>query len=299
MFKENFKLRGSIVAIVTPFKSDKSIDYKSLEKLIDFQIDNKTDAIVMCGTTGEAVTLTDWEYAEIISFAFKKINKRVPMIVGTGSNSTYKTVGQSITAIENGADAILVVSPYYNKPMPDGIYRHYAEISKNSKKPIILYNVPGRTGKAIPVETIIKLANDFDNIVAIKEAGGDLNVIMDLVQKRPANFKIYSGDDNLAFPSIILGSDGCISVAANVFPEDFSLMINSSLKFDIKTASELHYKYLRLMNLNFIESSPMPVKTILAMMGMIEEEFRLPMYKMENQANRDILRNEITKLGFI
>lgn len=297
--KKDFNIRGAIVALVTPFKSDKSIDYPALGKLIDFQIENNTDAIVMCGTTGETATLTEKEYAEIINFASKKINKRVPMIVGSGSNSTQHAIENSLVAIENGADALLIVSPYYNKPMPDGIYHHYEAISKAVSKPIILYNVPGRTGKAIPVETVIKLANDFENIVAIKEASGNMEIVMDLISKRPSNFKIYSGDDNLAVPSIYLGLDGCISVAANIFPKDFSLMINSSLKLDVATANKLQFKYLRLMNLNFIESSPMPVKTILAMMGMIEEEFRLPMYKMENQANREVLKIEITKLGLV
>lgn len=297
--EQDFKLQGSIVALVTPFKSDKSIDYNSLEKLIEIQIQSQTNAIVMCGTTGETATMTDNEFAEIIGFAAKKINKRIPMIVGCGSNSTQKTIENVQVATENGADALLIVSPFYNKPMPDGIYHHYKAIAQVSTKPIILYNVPGRTCKAIPVETVIKLATDFENIVGIKEAGSDLNVIMELVARRPQNFKIYSGDDNLAFPSIILGADGCISVAANVFPKDFSLMINASLKHDLKTATELHYKYLRLMNLNFIESSPMPVKTILSMMGLIEEEFRLPMYKMENQQNRDILKKEILNLKII
>lgn len=297
--KKDFNLRGAIVAIVTPFKSDESIDYEAFEKLIEFQIENKTDAILVCGTTGEAVTLNEKEYAEIVNFAARKINKRVPMIVGSGSNSTAKAIHQSKIAIENGADVLLVVSPYYNKPMPDGMYNHFAAVAKNSSKPIILYNVPGRTGKPIPVETAMKLANDFENIVGIKEAAGSIPVIMDLVSKRPEGFKIYSGDDNLAFASIVLGIDGCISVAANIIPKEFSLMINSALQGDINTAKELHYKYLNLMDLNFIESSPMPVKAILSMMGKIDENFRLPMYKIKNQKNRDILKAEIKKLGLI
>jgi 4-hydroxy-tetrahydrodipicolinate synthase len=289
------QLQGSIVAIVTPFKDNGEIDIDAFDELVEFHISSGTDGIVVCGTTGETPTLSDAEDAQMIERCVKKVNGRVPVIAGTGSNSTADSIKYSKKAVELGADALLVVAPYYNKPSKRGIYKHFSHLAKNVDAPIILYNVPGRTGSNIEPSTAIELAHNYKNIIAIKEAGGDMNVFAELLANRPEGFKVYSGDDFLAYSANCLGADGCISVVANLIPADFHKMMKSSIEGDYKVARELFYKYRALMELMFLESNPLPVKTALALMGRVNEVFRAPLCEMEDE-NRDQLKIELKKL---
>jgi len=292
-------LRGSIVALVTPFNEEGNIDYVALDTLIKFHLQNNTDGIVVCGTTGEASTINDQEYCEIIEFVVKMVNHNIPVIAGSGGNSTAKTLRKSKLAIENGADALLVVTPYYNKPNPRGMYEHYKYIAENVDKPIFLYNVPSRTGSNLSPELIIRLADDFNNIVAVKEASGNLNQFMEIINQRPDGFLVYSGEDALALPMISLGADGCISVAANIVPKEFSKLMHAGLNIEMQLAREIQYKYLNLMNLNFIESNPIPVKTALHLMGFIQNEFRLPLAPISSEQNLKKLKTELSCLALI
>ncbi len=289
------QLQGSIVAIVTPFKDNGEIDLETFDELVEFHINSGTDGIVVCGTTGETPTLSDAEDAQMIERCVQKVNGRVPVIAGTGSNSTVDCIKYSRKAVELGADALLVVAPYYNKPSKRGIYKHFSQVAKNVDAPIILYNVPGRTGSTIEPSTAIELANNFSNIIAIKEAGGDMNVFAELLANRPEGFKVYSGDDFLSYSANCLGADGCISVVANLIPADFHKMMKNSIDGDLKEARELFYKYRALMELMFLESNPLPVKTALALMGRVSEVFRAPLCEMEDE-NREQLKIELKKL---
>ncbi|WP_010663924.1 4-hydroxy-tetrahydrodipicolinate synthase [Marinilabilia salmonicolor] len=292
------QLQGSIVAIVTPFKDNGEIDLETFDELVEFHINSGTNGIVVCGTTGETPTLSDAEDAQMIERCVKKVNGRVPVIAGTGSNSTVDCIKYSRKAVELGADALLVVAPYYNKPSKRGMYKHFSQVAKNVDAPIILYNVPGRTGSNIEPSTAIELANNFDNIIAIKEAGGDMNVFAELLANRPDGFKVYSGDDFLSYSANCLGADGCISVVANLIPADFHQMMKSSINGDYKVARELFYKYRSLMELMFAESNPLPVKTALALMGRVNEVFRAPLCEMEDDT-REQLKIELKKLKLI
>ncbi|MDN5291876.1 MAG: 4-hydroxy-tetrahydrodipicolinate synthase [Anaerophaga sp.] len=291
-------LQGSIVAIVTPFKDTGEIDLETFDELIEFHIGNGTDGIVVCGTTGETPTLSDAEDAQMIERCVKKVNGRVPVIAGTGSNSTSDCIKYSKKAVELGADALLIVSPYYNKPSRRGIYKHFSQVAKNVDAPIILYNVPGRTGSVIEPGTAIELACNHKNIIGIKEAGGDMNVFAELLANRPEGFKVYSGDDFLSFPANCMGADGCISVVANLIPADFHKMMKTSIDGDLKTARSLFFKYRILMQLMFLESNPLPVKTALALMGKVSEVFRAPLCEMEDE-NREQLKIELKKLKLL
>ncbi len=288
-------LTGSIVAIVTPFNEDSSIDYDAYRNLLDFHLASGTQGIVVCGTTGETPTLTQAEYKEIISYTVKHIAGKIPVIAGAGTNSTNSTISNCKLCEEMGVDGLLVVGPYYNKPTQAGFYSHFKAVAENTSLPIILYNVPGRTAKNIDNETTIKLANNFQNIVATKEASGDLEQIMDLIDRKPNSFKIYSGDDSLALAITLLGGAGCISVIANEMPKEFSEMLKLALNGEVKEAKNLHYKMLNLMGLNFIESNPAPVKAALAKMGKIKETLRPPLVQMEPH-NKEILFQELKKL---
>ncbi len=294
----NFNLRGSIAALVTPFKQDGAIDYVAFEKYLDFLIAGGTNGVIVCGTTGETPTLTEEEDAEMFHCAVDRCKGRIPVIAGTGSNSTRSAIAYTQNAQKAGVDGVLVVGPYYNKPTSNGMYLHFSEIAKNTDLPVILYNVPGRTGSAIKANVAVQLAKDCKNIVGIKEASGNVNNLAELIATRPDGFKVYSGDDNLSMLCNLLGGDGCVSVAANVFPKDFSLMMKYSLDGDALHAREIFYKYRRLMDLLFIESNPIPVKAALAEMGMIEEVYRSPLCKMES-ANREKLVAEMKNVGLI
>ncbi len=292
-------LRGSIVAIVTPFNEKGNIDYLALDTLVKFHLENNTNGIVVCGTTGEASTMTDAEYAEIIEFVVRRVNHQIPVIAGSGANSTVQTLNKSKIAIECGVDALLIVTPYYNKPNPRGMYEHYKYIAENVDVPIILYNVPSRTGSNLPPALTLTLANDFTNIVAIKEATGDLNQMMEIIRNRPVGFKVYSGEDTLALSMLSIGADGCISVAANIIPNAFSQLMHYGLNYNFKAAQEIQYKYFRIMNLNFIESNPIPVKTALYLMGMIQNQFRLPLAPLSSNENLATIRTELQSLELI
>lgn len=297
--ESNNQFSGSNVAIVTPFTTDGLVCYESFGKLIELHIANGTDGIVVCGTTGEAATLNDEEYKEVVQFAIKKIDKRLQVIIGTGSNSTAKAIEQSIFAANEGADGLLIVGPYYNKPNQEGFYQHFAAIARKVETPIILYNVPGRTSKNISAATTIQLAQDFQNIVGIKEASGDLSQIMEIIHGAPADFSVLSGDDALTIPIISLGGHGCISVVANITPLLFSRMIQHALADNFAEAKKLHYKLLPLMQLCFIDSNPIPVKTALHLMGLIEDEFRLPLCPMSDQAKINLIKTELTNLNLL
>ncbi len=295
---KQFTLQGSIVALVTPFNTDGSIDFKSLDRLIDIHIESGTNAVVVCGTSGESPTLSEAEDAQMFEHVVNRVNKRMVVIGGSGSNSTQSCIKYTQNAKNAGVDAVLTVGPYYNKPTSNGMYNHFATVAQAVDIPIILYNVPGRTGSAIKSDVAIKLANDFDNIVGIKEASGNISAVAELIAKRPDGFRVYSGDDNLSMLCNLLGGDGCISVAANVFPRDFSRMMQLSIMGNVSEAREIFYRYRHIMDLLFVESNPIPVKAALAAMGMINEVYRLPLCPME-ESNKKLLLDEMKALKLI
>jgi 4-hydroxy-tetrahydrodipicolinate synthase len=291
------ELRGSIVALVTPFTAQNKIDQRALKKLVEFQIENDTDAISPCGTTGEAPTLNDSEYEEVVGTVVETVKRRVPVIVGAGSNDTAKAIKLSKLAEKLGADGILSVGPYYNKPTQEGFYQHFKEIADAVHIPITLYNVPGRTGSNIETKTVLRLAQ-IENIFAMKEASASLPQMMELLRSKPDHFRVYSGDDAFALALIVCGGDGVVSVAANQIPQAMKALSDSALRGDFITAREIHHKYLPLMNANFIESNPIPVKCALAMMGLIQERYRLPLTPISEE-NRQKLREILEELSII
>ncbi len=293
------ELQGSIVAIITPFKGNEEIDFEAFDELLEFHISQGTDGIVVCGTTGETPTLTQEEDALLIARAVRIVNGRVPVIAGAGSNSTAECVKYCQKAADLGADALLVVAPYYNKPSRRGIYKHFAQVARSVEAPIILYNVPSRTGSNIDPDTALDLARDFKNIMGIKEAGGNMSVFAELLANRPDGFKVFSGDDFLSSSANLLGTDGCISVAANIIPADFHKLMMASIHGDVVTTRALFFRYRRLMELMFVESNPLPVKTALSLMtDKVNEVFRAPLCEMEDQ-NREMLKNELRRLKLI
>jgi 4-hydroxy-tetrahydrodipicolinate synthase len=293
--ENTFQLKGSMVAIVTPFLENGDIDYDAFGQLMEDQITAGTDGIVVCGPTGESPSFTDEEFEAIFSFAAKKSNGRIPIIAGSGTNDTRECVSRSILAQHCGADALLISSPYYNKPTEEGLYQHFAAIAKAVDIPIVLYNVPGRTAVNMSSGLTLRLANDFENIVATKEASGDLNLINEILINRPEGFLVYSGDDALTLPMMVCGADGVISVIANIVPKEFKAMVRACLDKDWDTAKDLHQKLYRLMQLSMIETNPIPTKTALAEMGKIKEVYRLPMCPMSSDANRVALSKELKK----
>ena len=271
------KFRGTGVAIVTPFNSDKSVDYKSLEKLVNHLVGNGIDYLVVQGTTGESVTLTKEEKEETLAFIQKINNGRLPIVLGIVGNCTTTTADAFQSTDLTGVDAILSVSPYYNKPTQEGIYQHYKVLAEVSTLPIILYNVPGRTASNILPETTLRLAQDFDNIIAVKEASGNLEQCMEIINNKPDNFLVISGDDALTLPMIACGGDGVISVIANAFPKGFSDMVRSALGADMKNAKQLHYKYFEMIHYLFVEGNPTGVKAALKILGITGDTVRLPL----------------------
>lgn len=296
MHRPNFK--GTITALVTPFKEDLSIDFERLKKLIDFQIEGGVDALVIGGTTGESATLTTKEKLALIIQSVEFAEGRVPIIAGTGSNSTGETIDLTILAKEHGADAVLLVAPYYNKPSQEGLYYHYKAISEAVDIPQILYNVPSRTSVNVSAEIQLKLAEDCPNIVATKEASGNLEQIMEIIRHAPDNFNVLSGDDSTTLPIILMGGAGVISVISNYAPKMFSECVNAALEGNYDMALDIHYKLFDLMKLNFIEPNPVPAKTILSFMGYLEENFRLPLVPITVK-NREILSKAAKDLGLI
>src|SRR3989449_5517480 len=295
MTKKRFQ--GTGTAMITPFKSDGSVDEKTLRRFVDFQIDGGIDMLLPCGTTGEGATLDADETDRVAQIVIEQARRRVPVIVGAGSNSTAKAVQATKRARNLGADGVLSVGPYYNKPTQQGYYEHFKAIAEAEDIPVVLYNVPGRTGGNIEAKTILRLA-EIRNIVAVKEASGNLGQIMDIIRDAPGHFRVLSGDDALALAVVLLGGDGVVSVVSNEAPAMMSALINAALESDIQRAREIHYKLLPLMNANFIESNPIPVKAALAMMGMIEETYRLPLVRM-SEPNREKLSKIVEALGLL
>lgn len=295
--KKNF-LNGTTTAIVTPFKSDLSIDFDSFKRLLDFQLENGVKSICVCGSTGESATLTPKEKISLIVAAVEHVGKDATIIAGTGSNDTRATIDLTILAKEAGADAALLVAPYYNKPSQEGLYQHYAAIAEAVDLPLIIYNVPSRAGVNISSDTQVKLAKAYKNIVATKEASGDLDQISEIIKYSPANFTVLAGDDSLAIPIILFGGKGVISVISNYMPKLFSEMINLALDGDFKSAMNIHYELLELYALNFVETNPIPVKAILALMGMVEEYYRLPLIPIRPE-NKKLLQKALKKMKLI
>lgn len=271
------QLKGTGVALVTPFKADFSIDYTAFGKLIDFIIDNRVNYVVVLGTTGETPTLDKQEKIDLIQYTYQKVANRVPVIVGIGGNNTQAVIKDLQTYPLEKATAILTASPYYNKPSQEGIYAHYKAIAEASPKPILLYNVPGRTGSNISANTTIQLAIEIKNIAGIKEASGNMVQCMHILKERPETFLVTSGDDHLTLPLIACGMDGVISVAANCFPKMFSEMVQFCLQGKFELAQTLHNKLLQGFDLLFAENNPAGVKAFLAELGILENYLRLPL----------------------
>lgn len=295
--KKNF-LRGTITAIVTPFKSDTTVDFDCFKRLLDFQLENGVKSICVCGSTGEAATLSMKEKIALIVTAVEHVGKDATIIAGTGSNDTRATIDLSLLAKEEGVDAVLLVAPYYNKPSQEGLYQHYAAIAEAVDIPQIIYNVPSRTGVNITSATQVKLAKDFKNIVATKEASGDLDQISEIIKHAPSNFTVLAGDDSLAIPTILFGGKGVVSVISNYAPKIFSEMINLALDGDFKSAMNIHYELLELYALNFVETNPIPVKAALALMGLVEENYRLPLIPIRPE-NKKLLQKAMKKMKLI
>lgn len=271
------KLTGMGVALVTPFKEDETIDFEALARVVEHQIKNGTDYLVVCGTTAETPTLSEGEKDEIARFVLQVNAGRIPVVLGVGGNNTRAVVEKLQTKDFSGFDAILSVTPYYNKPSQEGLYQHYAAIAKASPLPVILYNVPGRTGVNMIASTTLRLANEFSNICAIKEASGIFTQIDDIIKNKPADFLVISGDDGITFPLITLGAVGVISVIGNAFPREFSRMVRLALEGDYNSARKIHHSFTELIELLFVEGNPAGVKSMLAVMGFIENVLRLPL----------------------
>lgn len=282
------QLKGTGVAIVTPFKQNMLVDFDALGRLIDFIIENKVEYIVTLGTTGETPVLDTVEKFDIINYTFEKVNGRVPVVVGIGGNNTKEVMENLQSYPLEKAAAVLSASPYYNKPSQEGIFQHYKYLAEASPKPLILYNVPGRTGSNITAETTLRLANEVENIAGIKEASGNMIQCMQILKDRPGDFLVVSGDDHLTLPLIGCGMDGVISVAANCFPADFSEMVRLCLKDDFTTARPLHYKCLQGNNLLFAENNPAGVKAFLFELGLIENVLRLPLVPLSSSIHDQV-----------
>ncbi len=289
-------MRGCGTALVTPFKKNGAIDDGCFKSLVERQIENGVKLLVPCGTTGEAVTMDEKERLHVIRMTIEVAHKlKAKVIAGTGSNNTAATIEFTRKVREVGADAALIVAPYYNKPTQEGMFAHFAEIAKSVKKfPIMLYNVPSRTASNISAETTLKLAEAFENIVATKEASGNFSQIMQIIKHRPKNFKVFSGDDLSTIPLISIGADGLVSVCANEIPKETSQMVESALDGGYSKARRIHYKILDLMEANFIEASPAPCKFVMQEMGLLEENIRLPLVPVTEPTRkklREILDN--------
>lgn len=292
-------MRGCATALVTPFKADGAIDEDRLRALVERQINGGVRLLVPCGTTGESATMTEDEDRRVIAITIEVARGRARVIAGTGSNATASAIEYSLRARDLGADAMLQVAPWYNKPTQEGLYAHFRAIAEAiPDTPVMLYNVPGRTSSNIAAQTVLRLARDCENIVAVKEASGNLSQIMEILRERPENFCVLSGDDAVTLPLIALGAEGIVSVASNEIPDLMSRMTELALEGNSTEARALHYQLLPLMEVNFIESSPGPVKAAMAMMGLLEENFRLPLVPIQEKS-RARIREVITDLGLL
>ena len=288
---------GAGTALVTPFTPQGELDEAALRRLVERQVEAKIDVLVPCGTTGESATMTSAEQERVVAITVEGAGGRVPVLAGAGSNDTRVAIERSKVMAGLGADGILSVGPYYNKPTPEGFYRHFSAIADASPKPVVVYNVPGRTGSNIETRTLLRIA-EHENVVAVKEASGSLAQVMDILRDRPRGFEVLSGDDAFTLAFMALGGEGVISVAANQIPGPMHELTAACARGDWDEARRIHYRYLRLMNLNFVESNPVPVKASLALMGLCAESFRLPLCPPLD-ATRDTLRKELHALGLL
>jgi 4-hydroxy-tetrahydrodipicolinate synthase len=292
------KFRGAYVAIVTPFTKDGKVDEKGLKDLVEFQIKNGTHGIVPCGTTGESATLTHEEHHRVVELTIKTVKGRVPVLAGTGSNSTSESIELTRAAKKAGADGALMITPYYNKPTQEGLFQHFKAVAEAVDIPIILYNVPSRTSVNMLPETVARCAK-IKNIVGVKEATADLNQISQVIRLCPKNFAVLSGDDFTSMATVAIGGAGVISVTSNVAPKDMAAMMDAALAGDFVKARKLHYKLFPLMGAMFIETNPTPAKTALALMGKIKNSApRLPLYKM-SEASTEKLRKVLADCGLV
>ena len=291
-------LSGSAVALVTPFKADSSVDTDALRRLVQFHLEAGTDIIITCGTTGESPTLSGDEQFDIIRTVKSEAGNNIIVAAGAGTNDTKHAVELAKNAEKAGAAAILSVAPYYNKPSQEGIYQHYRHIAEAVSVPIIIYNVPGRTGCNVAASTILRLARDFENIAAVKEASENISQISELLEERPAHFSVLTGEDSLILPFMAMGGDGAISVAANQIPTQIKQLIEAARQGDLECARSINRRYRKLLKLNFIESNPVPVKYALSRMGMIEENYRLPLVPLSAE-NKQLVDQELKSLGLI
>jgi 4-hydroxy-tetrahydrodipicolinate synthase len=287
---------GAIVATVTPFRNG-NLDKNALKKLVAFQIDSGTDGIVPCGTTGESATLSFEEHERVIDIVLESVDGRVPVIAGTGSNNTKEAVALTRYAKKAGVSGALVITPYYNKPTQDGLFRHFRTVAESADIPIILYNVPGRTGVNMAAQTVARLA-EIPNIVGVKEASGNLTQVCDIIRMTPKKFCVLSGDDALFFPMMALGAKGVISVTSNVAPRLMAELYDTYVIGEISRARDIHYHLWPLFHALFLETNPIPAKTALAMMKKIREEFRLPLCPMAD-ANRKVLARTLSDMKLV
>ncbi len=289
---------GSGVAIVTPMKENYEINYEKLEELVEYHIKNGTDSIIICGTTGECSTMTEAEHSNVIKSCIDIVNKRIPVIAGTGSNCTRTAVELSKKAEQDGADGVLVVTPYYNKATQAGLKAHYTEIANNIKIPVVMYNIPGRTGCKMEAKTIAELHKEVDNITAIKEATGDISFVADVMNYTDGKIDLYSGDDAQIVPVLSLGGKGVISVLANIAPQETHDMVAKYLEGNVKESCALQLKYLSLVHELFSEVNPIPVKKAMNLMGMNVGGLRLPLTEMSAE-KAALLEMEMKKVGIL
>jgi len=290
--------RGAFVAIVTPFLPDGSVDTEGLKGLIEFQLQNGTHGIVPCGTTGESATLSHNEHHQVVELTIRKVNKKVPVLAGTGSNSTSESIELTKHAKMVGADGALMITPYYNKPSQEGLYQHFRAVAEAVDIPIIMYNVPSRTSVNMLPETVARCAA-IDNIVGIKEATGNLNQISEVIRLCPDDFAVMSGDDFTSMPTVAIGGSGVISVTSNVAPKEMAAMMDAALAGDFAVAREMHYQLFPLMQAMFFDTNPVPAKAALQLMGRIQNAApRLPLYKMNN-ATLEKMKKVMTSCGLI
>ena len=286
----NTTFQGTGVAIITPFNKEKQVDYQALEKLLEHIINGGVDFIVSMGTTSEAATLTEDEKEKVLSEVLRIVHNRKPVVLGIGGNNTQKVVETLKNTNFDQISGILSVAPYYNKPNQRGLYEHFSLIAKYSPRPVILYNVPGRTSSNISAETTLKLAHEFDHIVAVKEASGNFTQIMEIVKNKPDGFKVLSGDDALTLPLISIGVEGVISVVANAFPDRFSTMVRQALQGNLSKAKSIHYELIDIINQLFADGNPAGVKKALSLLNITEDYLRLPLVEVNQDVAEKLFR---------
>ncbi len=290
-------ISGVLTALVTPFNSKGEVDFEALDRLVDFQLENGVDGLVPMGTTGESPTVSHEENMDVVERVIRRVSGKIPVIAGTGSNSTDEAVRMTRIAKRMGADCSLQVAPYYNKPTQEGLYRHFSTIADAVDIPLVVYNIKGRTGVNIATPTLMRLAA-HPNITAVKEASGDFGQMMDVIKQKPADFTVLSGDDNMALPLVLMGGSGVISVASNIIPRYMKEMIDAARKGNSETARTMHYELLPLFQAMFLETNPIPIKYCLSRMGLMEPVWRLPLCPPADKTT-DILDQMLKKQGLV